>query len=292
MKDYGLTILPHGVVWHSDRRVRVWDEDGIQRAVTRSSAGGLRDRVRGFTAASRRNLGMIAANVGGTFRAHLTLTYRALADDGEDEGALNLRIARRAKRDLNRFLTATRHEIGRYLWVMEFQTRGVLHFHALCEHELTHERATVAWCRATGELGDVHVERHAVRVDAVRDEQAARNYVGRYLGKLKQKSLPPGVCAAGRWWGRSRGLALVVLDSVLTCESDCDVPVSAGVRTMRGVRRWLRRQLGWKFAGGSFVSWGDRLIPRLLSVVQVLRGFHGEARPWCEAGSLGQGGGR
>lgn len=287
MESYGIKILAHGVVLHSDRRVRVWGEDGVLQAVKASSSGGRRDRVRGFSLASQRNLAMVAANVGGVFRSLLTLTYHGLTVEGEPEDARNLRIAHRAKRDLNRFLSAMRRVLGRYLWVMEFQTRGVVHFHALAEHTVTQERASVAWCRATGELGDQLAARHAVRVDDVRDQMAARNYLGRYLGKVEQKALPPGVAMAGRWWGRSRGLALVVLDEVLSCEADCDVPVPAGVRTVRTLKRWLSRQLGWKFRGGSFVSWGDQLTGRLAVAARELREFYGLAQPWGVAESDG-----
>lgn len=291
-QDYGLTVYAHGVVLHSDRRVRVWDEDGVLRVLTFVRTGGRRDRVSGFSRASRRNLAMVAANASGRFRSHLTLTYRALAVSGEDEGERNLRIVRRAKRDLNRFLSATRREIGRYVWVMEFQRRGVVHFHALCEHEIAQERVALAWCRSTGELGDVHAEQHAALVESIRDERAARNYVGRYLGKVDQKSLPPGVAAAGRWWGRSKGLEFVELERVLGCEAGGGVPVSAGVCTLRGVRRWLRGELGWKFAGGAFVSWGDRLVPRLLAVVRQLRARYGEAKPWGNGVDEAEGGAR
>ena len=52
---------------------------------------------------------------------------------------------------------------------------------------------------------------------------------------------------------------------------------------MRILRRWLSRRLGWKFRGGSFVSWGDRLVPRLLTAIRELRAFFGPAVPWSES---------
>lgn len=289
MKDYGLTVHPHGVVWHSDRRMRVWSKDGVLEAFRPKVVGRRRQRVQSFSKTSQRRLAMVAANVGGQFRSHLTLTYHGLTVAGEDEAARNLRIAVRAKRDLNRFLTSMRRMLGLYLWVMEFQRRGVVHFHALCEHLVEQERVAMAWCRSTGELGDIHAAQHAARVDAIRDERAARCYVGRYLGKVDQKSLPAGIVSAGRWWGRSRRLKLVVLEQVLTCEADSVVPIEAGVRTVRAARRWLRRELGWKFRGGAFVSWGDRLTGRLRAVVAQLRGYFGEARRWSDV--IGEQGG-
>ena len=285
--DYGLTVHPHGVVLRSDRRVRAVTEHGEVVAVPLPGGGGKRGSIGSFSRGSQRNLAMKAANVPAVFSSLLTLTYHGLALPGEQEDVRNLRIARRAKRDLNRFLSSTRRKLGRYLWVMEFQRRGVVHFHALCERELVAERMALAWCRATGELGDLSAMKHSVRVDVVRDQMAARSYVGRYLGKVDQKNLPPGIDRAGRWWGSSRGLRLVIVDSVLTCEAGSAATHSAGVRTLRVLRRWLSRQLGWKFRGGRFVSWGDRLIPRLHAAVLELRAFYGASEPWgTEAGEV------
>jgi len=286
-RDYGLMVHPHGVTLRSDRRWRGVTDDGvIYTTRLAGGVGGPRSTVRGFSRASQRNLAMKAANGGGEFAALVTLTYHGLTVAGEPEDTRNLRIARRAKADLNRFLSSTRRELGRYLWVMEFQRRGVVHFHMLAERQIESARASLAWCRATGELGDLAAMRHSVRVDDVRDQMAARSYVGRYLGKVDQKALPPGVDRAGRWWGCARSLRLLVLDSVLTCEADCDAPNPAGVRTVRAARKWLTRQLGWKFRGGSFVSWGVRLVPRLALAVRELREFYGPALPWEMVGAL------
>ena len=116
------------------------------------------------------------------------------------------------------------------------------------------------------------------------------SYSGGGCGKLGV--VLPGGYAVARQWGRSRGLELVVLDEVLTCEADCDVPIAAGVRTVRSVGRWLCGELGWKFRGGAFVSWGDRLTGRLVVVVRELRGFYGVSRPWGVVDGNGEGGAR
>ena len=292
-RDYGLTIHPHGVTFRSDRRPRVVGTDGVIYA-TRivGGAGGCRSSVRGLSAANQRKLAMKAANAGGQFAALVTLTYHGLAIDGEPEDARNLRIARRAKADLNRFLSAMRRRLGRYLWVMEFQKRGVVHFHLLAELQVELARVSLAWCRVTGELGDIAAMQHSVRVDDVRDQMAARSYIGRYLGKVDQKVLPSGVERAGRWWGCARSLRLTVLDFVLTCEADSDATHTAGVRTVRMARKWLSRKLGWKFRGGSFVSWGDKLTVRLATAVRELRAYYGDARPWSESAERAEGGTR
>ena len=292
MKDYGLTIHPQGVVLRSDRRYRYLDNNGEVRVSPRRGGVGRRAQVAGFSKASQRNLAMIAANADAAFKSHLTLTYHAVEVAGEDESARNERVARRAKLDLNRFLSAVRGSLGRYLWVMEFQTRGVLHFHVLCDQRLQHDRMSLAWCRATGEVGDVDAMRHAVRVQVVRNEKAARHYLGRYLGKVEQKKLPPGVEAAGRWWGRSRGMDLVVDDYIVSCQEHDDRPSLAGVRIVRTARKWLSRELGWEFRGGAFVSWGHGLTGRLRRVVRRLRELSGTPGPFPEDGLDSEGGSR
>ena len=48
----------------------------------------------------------MAANAAVAFRTHLTLTYHANVERWEEDGERNARVARRSKRDLNRFLSA------------------------------------------------------------------------------------------------------------------------------------------------------------------------------------------
>jgi hypothetical protein len=225
----------------------------------------------------------VAANLAGGFRSLLTLTYHAQLESWEDDAARNGRIVARSKRDLNRFLSALRREIGEYLWVQEFQQRGVVHYHVLCEAEVAQERATVAWCRATEALSDADAVRHAAKVDPITDERRARGYVGRYVGKARQKVLPPGVGGAGRWWGRSRGLALVVLDEVVSHEGDTGFRKRAGVRIVRCVRKYLSKVLRFKYRGGAVVDWGGKLSSRVVELVERLRTFYGDAQSVSEA---------
>ena len=168
--------------------------------------------------------------------------------------------------------------------MQEFQSRGVIHYHLLCERDLSAERATVAWCRVIGALNDPDALRNGVRVDRIENERATRLYVGRYVGKKRQKCLPPGVEAAGRWWGRSRGLELAILEEVVSREAGGGMVYRENLKIIRCVRRYLSRVFGWKFRGGAFVSWGGELTGKLRRAVQELRAFYGEP--------VEQGGGR
>jgi hypothetical protein len=279
MKDYGISVFAHGVVFHSDRRVRIRERDG---SVTIFKSKGRpprhRDSIVGFSRASQRHLEFIVANVGDCFRTIITLTYHALVEEGEDEAYRNARVAARSKRDLNRFLSCLRAELGSYLWVQEFQERGVVHYHVLCGGVVDEERVSLVWCRATGQLDDVDAVRYAVRVEPIREEGAARAYVGSYLGKARQKALPPGVAGSGRWWGRSRSLRVVALVEIIACERGDAASMRSGVRIVRSLRRWLSRELGWKFRGGRFVSWGDELTSRMAKAAHELIAFYGMPR--------------
>lgn len=281
MKDYGLRVYEHGLQVHADGRLRGKAGPGPVFIVGRPMPEGRRPRrIAGFTRPSQRRLEFLAANVAGGFKTHLTLTYHANLAEWENDWVRNGRIAQRSKADLNRFLSCMRGALGGYLWVQEFQRRGVVHYHVLSEREVDEARAKVAWCRATGELDDAASIRYAVRVQAVgtADERKARAYLSRYLGKSRQKVLPAGVEAAGRWWGRSRGLALVPRVEVVVCEAGT-VDVRGGcAQVVRCVRKYLSRQFGWKFRGGAFVNWGGELSAKVERMVGALRAFFGVER--------------
>jgi hypothetical protein len=213
----------------------------------------------------------------------VTLTYHANVKSWEDDEARNRRIALRSKRDLNRFLSCVRQELGAYLWVQEFQERGVVHYHVLAEGVISEDRAAVVWCRATDELDDADAMRHAVTVEVIEHERRARGYVGSYLGKVRQKVLPRGVEGAGRWWGRSRGLDLLLLEEVVSCEQGGTFVSREGLRIVRCVRRYLSKRFGFKFRGGSFVDWGGELSTQLRSLVVQLREFFGTPKRLSEA---------
>jgi hypothetical protein len=200
MKSYGVQVHARGVVLHTDRVPRKEDREG--RVVPIGPLKGHRgDRapIRAFTEGSRRRLEYLLANVRAEFCRIVTVTYHALCESWEGEEDRNRRIVKRSKSDLNRFLSSVRAQIGRYAWVQEFQARGVVHYHVLCENPLTQERASFLWCRATGESDDAAAMRYAVKVEAVESRIGARSYLGRYVGRDGRSLCPRGstVPAAG-----------------------------------------------------------------------------------------------
>jgi hypothetical protein len=208
------------------------------------------------------------------FKSLVTLTYHAETESWEDADGRNLRVVRRSKHDLNRFLNCLRRELGQYLWVQEFQSRGVVHYHVLCEGEPSHERVTWAWLRATGEWRDEHATKHAVKVDPVRGDREVRSYVGRYLGKGRQKTLPAGIDGAGRWWGRSRGLGLVMLRQIVTHLPEGTYMRQESICLMRSFRRWLSGVVHFRAKSGTFIDWRGTMAARAVGVVDELIKFY------------------
>jgi hypothetical protein len=128
-------------------------------------------------------------------------------------------------------------------WVMEWQDRGVIHFHTFYEQsflhtmgftteEVTRHRQKTAlvrgdaeewfidtWTRAVGDTSRKfsRFQRGGI-VELLRSPDAAARYVAKEAGKRAQKQLPAGVSAAGRWWwlspaGKPRAIGTRVLKS-------------------------------------------------------------------------------
>jgi hypothetical protein len=275
MKEHGLRIFAGGIVLHGDRRARYWSDQGAEEIVKHEGRKGRRGRVKAFSEPSRKRLELIAASAATVFRSLMTLTYHARAEAWEDDAARNGRIAHRSKRDLNRFLTVMRRKLGAYLWVQEFQARGVVHYHVLCEAEVEEHDVVLAWCRATDSLDDAAALKYAAKVERIDSESRARWYVSRYVGKARQKLLPPGVEAGNRWWGRSRSLKLRVLTDLVVLPEGETVPRPTATRVVRCLRRFLSGELGFRFHCGMIVDWRGSLSSRAAGLVGPLVEYFG-----------------
>lgn len=270
--SYGIRVLRQGIEVRPDNRHR--DVNGVPFVIpVRVSPFQERGEIKAFSRASARRLEFRAANTGVEFRSLITLTYRAVMEWESDEER-NRAIVRRSKRDLNRWLSCLRKELGSYIWVQEFQERGVIHYHVVAEREMWEPRIQVAWCRVIGALGDSAALKYGAKVEAIRSPDGARQYLGKYVGKQRQKLLPPGVEGAGRWWGCSRNLRLVVLEEMVIGHKKSPEVWLMGVFVLRHGRRYLRRKLGFKFRSGCFVNWGGALAEGLAKVMQGLREWY------------------
>ena len=186
---------------------------------------GLRGVIKVVNKRSMNKLALLVRSCGVTFRSVMTLSY-----------GVNYPLSgRQAKRDLNHFLVASRRIFGEfeYVWVMEFQQRGAIHFHLACTLAPPTEMDRVlfarcwqgistpfswSYCRLDtrkaywqrgGEFwtDDTVFEVHAHRKswEAVRKYDGVGRYFAKYANKLRQKKVPDSLVDVGRFWGHSRG---------------------------------------------------------------------------------------
>ena len=164
---------------------------------------GIRDRVRGFSRASRRNLLLRLANINRrAFRAFkgrmifVTLTYPKQYPEDPELCKRHLKALRkRLQREFEPFAA---------IWRLGIQMRGAWHFHLLLfvgpsigpVSELRRFFSS-SWYEVTGKVSEGHL--HAgTRVVAVRRWKQATSYVERYMAKPEEFS--EGL-ETGRIWG-------------------------------------------------------------------------------------------
>jgi hypothetical protein len=179
---------------------------------------GTRGAVKHFSSKSRMRLVRLCANNSEKFRYFVTLTYHRLMQNG-----------RLAKKHLNRFLTSLRRcGVNLYIWVLEFQERGAIHFHVwLGEHDIEsnwraemkpirmnlkagletgqlQQQAIVLqhlWLIASEQESDEKASLASIDYQVVRKVEAVKIYAMKYGSKMIQKELPYNVLGVGRWWG-------------------------------------------------------------------------------------------
>jgi hypothetical protein len=164
---------------------------------------GTRDRIRGFSRASRRNLLLRLASINRrafrTFKGRLisiTLTYpHEYPEDAEICKNHLKALRRRLQREFGEFAG---------FWRLGIQKRGAWHFHLLLfvgpsmgpVRELRRFISS-SWYEVTGKASEEHL--HAgTRVVAVKRWKEATSYVERYMAKPEE--FPQGL-ETGRIWG-------------------------------------------------------------------------------------------
>src|SRR5215204_1615681 len=164
---------------------------------------GIRDRVRGFSRASRRNLLLRLASVNRrAFRAFkgrmifVTLTY---PHEWPEEPEVS-------KRDLKAFRKRLQREYGAFaaFWRLGIQRRGAWHFHLLLFIRPSigpigelRRFISSSWHEVTGKVSEGHL-RAGTSVDVVKKWKEATSYVERYMAKPEE--FPEGL-KTGRIWG-------------------------------------------------------------------------------------------
>jgi len=170
---------------------------------SRRRSGGTRDRVRGFSRESRRNLLRRLASINrGAFKAFkgrlisITLTY-------PHEYPENPKVCKNHLKALRRRL---QRKIGEFagFWRLGIQKRGAWHFHLLLfvgpsVGSVSELRRFISssWYEVTGMISEGHL-RAGTRVVAVQRWREVTSYVERYMAKPEE--FPEGL-KTGRIWG-------------------------------------------------------------------------------------------
>jgi hypothetical protein len=165
--------------------------------------GGIRDRVRGLSRTSRRNLLCRLASINRrAFRAFkgrmifVTLTYPHECPDDPELCKTHLKALRKR---LER-----RYKSFAALWRMGIQRRGAWHFHLLLfvgpsigPIDELRRFISSSWYEVTGKVSEGHL-RAGTRVEVVKRWKQATSNVERYMAK--PEAFPEGL-ETGRIWG-------------------------------------------------------------------------------------------
>jgi hypothetical protein len=164
---------------------------------------GTRDRIRGFSRASRRNLLLRLASINrSAFKAFkgrlisITLTYPHEYPEDPEVCKNHLKALRKR---LQR-----KYGIFAAFWRLGIQTRGAWHFHLLLfvgpSFGLIDELRSFissSWYEVTGKVSEGHL-RAGTRVEAAKKWKQVTSYVERYMAKPEE--FPQGL-QMGRIWG-------------------------------------------------------------------------------------------
>jgi len=160
-----------------------------------------RGDILSFSTASKRRLKFTASNAFPELVSQFGMTYHKTSPDG-----------RTIKNHLDTFLKALRHKYSsaKYLWILEFQTRGVPHYHLFLTlpHDTPglHKFMAETWHRIAEPGSREHLRFHQHKRNFIAWDMGSGSYLCKYLDKEHQKAVPVGFTGVGRFWGSSRGL--------------------------------------------------------------------------------------
>lgn len=167
----------------------------------KSQKYGTRGKIDSFSDKSRAKLKRVAGDCFPLLISQFCLTYGS--DNIPADG-------RETHLHLHRFLTnVTRKFKGStYLWVLEFQSRGVPHFHVFFSFPHSTEKQNYlakTWVRIT-KGSDKQLKVHLHPKNFTPWDMKKGGYLCKYLEKKEQKNVPPEFENVGRFWGCSRNI--------------------------------------------------------------------------------------
>lgn len=182
--------------------------------------------------------------------------------------------AEKYKRHLDSFGKSLRRKYpgASVVWVLEFQTRGVAHYHALIfgvpVSDLLEVRAWLAkrWNRIVG--GDSDHLKAGTQCDLAKSPGGARNYLAKYLSKGNQAA--EGV-KVGRYWGKINKAGIPQAEEVVEelTERQCILSLRIA-RKLAAKRQWeAARTKFQKRAAKSNDAFGDMTGPQFWKMCEA-----------------------
>jgi hypothetical protein len=163
---------------------------------------GKKKKIEFFSDRSKRSLLFLCRNSGYHIKSQLCLTYHLVSPNSGKE----------LKKQLNTFLVSLRKfRPGiKYIWVLEFQERGVPHLHFFtdvpADDKEFREYAAVRWNKIIdGGPMNLEFQRHP-RNFIPWNMESGKYLAKQYLAKADQKCVPESFHDVGRFWGASRNL--------------------------------------------------------------------------------------
>lgn len=153
----------------------------------------------------------------------------------------------------------------KYLWVLEWQSRGFPHYHIWLSRELTDiERIDLGsfWIKTTKEYNDTRESELLHLSESIYTKWSMMigvNYAVKYAYKSEQKGLPDNFSTYGRWFGTSRMSILPDIEYVYN--SDDQESYNEMIRFQRNVHRCIYK-------------WSKKEKIKKRKKVDTIRGFY------------------
>ncbi|HTY10794.1 MAG TPA: hypothetical protein VMF88_06960 [Bacteroidota bacterium] len=195
---------------------------------------------------------------------------------------------------MTRFRKSNGKNVG-YVWVLEFQKLGAVHFHIWFEDIKTEgftdwqlvqvrkqiqlrfkdsvedlnrfKYLTYLWLLVTEQLGDLKTMKASTDLKAIYSKGFACSYATKYLTKKEQKVYPGNVNEetgeiCDPWIGRYRGASGSVKNE--------KVYWSTNPKTVRIFRNWYKKQLGYKKFSGLRLMFKDSEVAKVSTLCDDL----------------------
>lgn len=200
-----------------------------------------RGAIKGFSADSAKRLKLLIRNTADLWTGFLTLTYPGDSFNYHPSDLNGPTI----KKHINAFCQFLRRKKIAYVWILEFQERGAPHFHFLLSGFVDKTKVAKQWYSVVGS-GDPRHLAAGTRVESVKNPDMVGAYMGSYMSKLDQKTVPAGFVRVGRFWGASR-----VLTKTLFRMKGLYRDVARELRLWRGQNKGIRRSVAQEQAAAA-----------------------------------------